>query len=118
MGQGAAGDQSGFLHEEMVAAFAEKLDLTVAELNDRLAAGETIAEIAYAQGLTADQFRTLWTEARAQALDQAVADGKLTQEQADWLKTRGAGRLGGNGRGAGQGRFANPDCPYNTQPSP
>jgi hypothetical protein len=38
--------QNGFLHDEMIAAFAEKLGLTVEELNARTAGGETFAEIA------------------------------------------------------------------------
>lgn len=117
MGQGFAGTQAGVLHPDMVAAYAEKLGLTVDELNARLAQGETVAEIAFAQGLTLDQFRTLQVEARAEALDAAVAAGTLTQAQADWMKQRGAG-MGGYGRGAGQGRNANPDCPYYTQPAP
>jgi hypothetical protein len=117
MGTRAAGSQTGFLHEEMVAAFAEKLGLTVDELNARLANGETIAQIASSQGLTIDQFRTLMAEARAQALDQAVEDGTLTQAQADWMKQRGAEVMGG-GHGVGQGRFANPSCPYYNQANP
>jgi len=54
------------------------------------------------------------TGARSQALDRAVKDGTLTQEQADWMKQRVAGNgCGGRGmRGAGQRQFANPDCPY------
>jgi hypothetical protein len=52
-------------------------------------------------------------DARTQAIDQAVKDGKLTQAQADWMKQRGAsgGMMGGRGMGmrsAGQGQFANP----------
>ncbi len=115
VGSGLAGTQSGILHDEMVAAFAEQLGLTVDELNTRLAKGETLSQIAYSKGLTYDQFRTLWTEARSQALDQAVSEGKLTQEQADWMKSRGAGMMGGYGRG-GQG--ANPNCPYYSQSNP
>ena len=119
----AAGD--GILHDYMIAAFAEKLNIPVADLEARLDQGETMAQIAVSTGLTIDQFRTLMVEARTQAIDQAVADGTLTQEQADWMKQRGAGQMAGgqmgNGRGmrgAGQGQFANPDCPYNSQTNP
>ena len=115
MGQGAvSGTQDGFLHDEMIAVYAEKLGISVEDLNARLANGETMAQIASSKGLTADQFRTLMTDARSQAIDQAVKDGTLTQAQADWMKQRGAGMMGnGRGmRGAGQGRNANPDCPY------
>jgi hypothetical protein len=115
MGAGAAGVQSGFLHDEMVTAFAQKLGVSVDDLNARLAKGETMAQIASSKGLSADQFTTMMTEARTQALDQAVKDGKITQAQADWMKQRG-GMMGG--RGAGMGRFANPDCPYDNQTNP
>jgi uncharacterized protein YidB (DUF937 family) len=114
-GSGLAGTQSGYLHDEMVAAFAEKLGLTVDELNSRLAKGETLSQIASSKGLTYDEFRTLWSEARSEALDQAVSEGKLTQEQADWMKSRGGGMMGGYGRG-GQG--TNPNCPYYSQSNP
>jgi hypothetical protein len=120
MGQNAAGTQTGFLHDEMIAAFAQKLGISVDDLNARLANGETMAQIAYSKGVTADQFRTLMWDARSQAIDQAVKDGTLTQEQADWMKQRGAGQMGsGRGmRGNGLGRNANQDCPYYTPTAP
>ena len=108
-----AGSQDGLLHEDLVAVYAEKLGLSVDELNERLANGETLSQIAASAGLTVEEFQALRTDARSQALDQAVKDGTLTQEQADWMKQRGGGNGNGRGmRGAGQGQFANPDCPY------
>jgi hypothetical protein len=120
MGQAAvAGDQDGLLHDGMMTVYAQKLGISVDDLNARLAKGETMAQIAFSTGLTADQFSTLMTDARSQAIDQAVKAGTLTQAQADWMNQRGAGgMLGGRGRGtsgAGQGQFANPDCPYYPQ---
>ncbi len=122
MGQGAGygynatGTGEGILHDAMISYFAEKLGLTVDQINARLANGETMAQISYSTGLTVDQFRTLMVDARSQAIDQAVKDGTLTQAQADWMKQRGAGMGGargaGFGRGAGQGQYANPACPY------
>ena len=114
MGNQAAGAQTGPLHDEMIAVFAQKLGISVDELNASLAKGETMAQIAYSKGLITDQFTTLMTDARTQAIDQAVKNGELTQTQADWMKTRGAG-MAGSGRGMwgnGQGRNANTDCPY------
>ena len=107
MGINAAGAQNGMFHDEMIVAYAQKLGISVEDLNARLTKGETMVQIAYSKGLTTDQFRTLMTEARSQAIDQAVKNGALTQAQADWMKQRGAG----------MGRFANPDCPYFTQPN-
>lgn len=121
MGRGFRGGQGnqqfargeGFLHDEMIAAFAAKLGISVADLEKQLDAGQTVAQVASAKGLTAEQFQTLWTDARAQALDAAVKSGKITQAQADWMKTRGAGMLsGGMGMGSGRGVGRNANCPY------
>lgn len=112
---GVAGQ--GILHDTMIAVFAEKLGVSVDDLNDRLSAGETMAQIAAEKGFTAEQFTTLMTEARSQAIDQAVKDGTLTQAQADWMKQRGGGMMGGfAGRGAGRSMRGNTaGCPYFTQ---
>ena len=105
--------QDGILHDAMIAVYAEALNLSVDELNAKLAAGETLSEIAFAAGLSVEDFFALKADARAQAIDQAVADGLLTEQQADWLKTRGAGQMRGIGsRGTGLRMNANPDCPY------
>jgi hypothetical protein len=112
----ASGGQAGFLHDELVAVYADKLGLSVEDLEARLAAGETLSQVALAQGLTFEEFFALRAEARAQALDQAVADGDLTQAQAVWMKTRGMGRSGGYGLGSGAA--GNPDCPYYTPAAP
>jgi uncharacterized protein YidB (DUF937 family) len=125
MGAGNMSDNDGILHDYMIAAYAEKLNISVADLEARVDQGETMSQIALSTGLTVDQFRTLMVEARTQAIEQAVADGTLTQAQADWMSQRGAGQMAGgqmgNGRGmsgAGQGQFANPDCRYNNQTNP
>jgi hypothetical protein len=83
--------QDGLLHDEMIAAYSEALGISVDELNARLEAGETMAEIAISTGLTVEAFQEIMLEVRAIVLDQAVIDGLMTEEQAEWLKTRGAG---------------------------
>ncbi len=99
MGQTAvAGTQDGLLHDEMIAVLSDKLGISVDDLNARLADGETLSQIAISEGLTIDEFIALRTEVRSQVISAAVADGTLTQEQADWMSTRGAGRTAG-GRG-------------------
>ena len=125
MGAGNMAAGEGVLHDYMIAAYAEKLNIPVADLEARIEQGETMAQIATSVGLTVDQFRALMVEARTQAIDQAVADGTLAQEQANWMKQRGAGQMAGgqmgNGygmRGGGQEQFANPDCPYYGQTNP
>jgi len=67
--------------------------------------------IAQAQGLSDEEIRDRTAQLRADALAQAVADGLITQEQADWMLERhsaggagpqeqdrfGPGRMGGFG---------------------
>jgi hypothetical protein len=120
MGAGNMAAGEGILHDYLIAAYAEKLSIPVADLEARLSQGETMSEIAISTGLTVDQFQNLMVEVRSQAIDQAVADGTLTQAQADWIKQRGAGQMG-NVRGMRdgvQGQFANPDCLYYNQTNP
>lgn len=116
----AAGTGTGILHDGMIAAFAEALDIDAADLEARLAAGETMYDIAAAEGLSVEEFRTLMLDARSAALDQAVLDGTLTAEQAEWMKTHGNGMMGGYGygRGAGQGQYANGSCPFHSTTQP
>jgi hypothetical protein len=114
------GSQAGLLHDEMMTAFAEKCGLSEDALNTRLANGETMGQIALAQGLTLDEFSTLMTGVRPEAVDQALANGEITQEQADWMNRRGpggGGRRRGPGDGTGPINPAYPDCPYYTPPA-
>jgi hypothetical protein len=120
-----ANSGDGILHDYTIAAYAEALDIPVADLEARLDNGEIMAQIAISEGLTLEQFRTLMVEVRTQAIEQALYDGVLTQAQADWMSQRGAGQMAGgqmgNGsgmRGSGQGQFANPNCPYYNQTNP
>ncbi len=46
-------------------------------------------------------------KARESALDAAAADSVISQEQAEWMKSRGFGHYG---RGYGSG-YQNQDCP-------
>ena len=74
-----------YLAEELVLT-TEELVLTTEELAARMDAGETFSQIALSMGLDPT---TIMVEARADALAQAVADGLITQEQADWVASRG-----------------------------
>lgn len=94
-------DGSGPLHTFMVTEFAKKLDLNVNDVNTRLAAGETLRDIAISEGVAVEDVPALLQEVRANALDAAVATGVITQEQADWMKSRGFGRGGMYGKGNG-----------------
>lgn len=86
----------GVLHDYMEAALAEKLGLTVEELQSYKDSGKTGWEIAEEQGLTIEEFDALLQEAREAAIDAAVTDGVLTADQAELMKTRGQ-MMGGDG---------------------
>ncbi|MBI5944362.1 MAG: hypothetical protein HY864_08345 [Chloroflexi bacterium] len=87
---------SGPMHTFMVTEFARKLDLNVNDINTRLAAGETMYDIALSAGVTAKEFPAIMTEVRANAMDAAVKANVITQEQADWMKSRGGMHGAGN----------------------
>ena len=123
MGMAVDGTQDEILHDELIAIYAEELGISVEELNARISNGETLVQIATAEGLTIEEIRTLMVDARAQAVELAVKNGTLTQEQADWMNQRGAAQSmsnGARGRGVrttGQGQLNNLDCPlYQTNP--
>lgn len=106
----------GVLHDYIVKIFADKLSVDVDVLEDRLANGEHMVDIAIEKGLTVEEYQALMVDVRAQAVDQAVADGVLTLEQADWMKTRAGGMRGGM-RGGMFGGYAgfSGECPVYDQ---
>lgn len=97
-GQYAAGE-TGPMHDYMLKTFAEALDMTPEALQAELDGGKTMWQVAQEKGLTTEQIQALMTEARAAALKQMVADGTITQEQADWMLSRGAGGMRGGANG-------------------
>lgn len=75
----------GPMHTYMIQALADKLGLTVEDLQARLDKGETPYQVAQSQGLTDEQITALMQQAHDAALEAAVAAGAITQEQADWM---------------------------------
>ena len=73
----------------MFDAAAEALGLTPEEFFAGLHAGKTLAEVAEEQGVEVEEvhyaMNAIRVEAMREAIEQAVEDGRLTQEQADWL---------------------------------
>ncbi len=113
---GEAG-QFGPLHEYMYNAIAQALGLTRAEFDTRIQAGDTPWTIAQEKGLTAEQFQTTMTTARTAAVNQAVADGAITQAQADFMLQRMETMMGnGFGPGAGNGSCPGGRGRWNSQP--
>lgn len=98
---GYADGTYGPMHDAMFNALAEGLGLSREELDQRVAAGETPYQIAVSLGFSQSDFVKIMTDARSAALDDAVANGTLTKEQADWMQTHMGGRGGYGG-----------DCPH------
>ena len=100
---------------------AEALGLTPEEFFAELHAGKTLGEIAEGQGVemedVQDAIKAARVEAMREGIQQAVEDGRITQEQADWMLEgleqgflpmgRGFGfggfGMGGGHRGGGMG---------------
>lgn len=85
------------------AAIAEALGLSVEEFEAAIAAGKKLPQIASEQGVASADVWAAARAAREAAIQQAVADGVITQEQANWMlshmqqaaaQRRGAGRMG------------------------
>ncbi len=62
---------------------AEELDMSEADVRAALAEGQTFAQVIEANGGSVDSVADAYVAARKAVLDQFVADGRLTQEQAD-----------------------------------
>jgi hypothetical protein len=103
----ADGDETGTaeygpLHNYMYTAFAQALGLTPEELETRRLAGDTLWDIAQEKGMTTEQFQELMTTTRTEAINQAVADGVITQAQGDFMLEH-IETMMGNGFGYGFG---------------
>jgi hypothetical protein len=104
-GRGFGDGADSPLKEYFDAAMSEALGLTQEDVQARLEAGETMQEIIESQGFTLEEWQAAMDAARADALAQAVADGVITQEQADAIAERGNGRgdFGPGGKMDGMG---------------
>jgi len=95
---------------------AEALELTPEELFAELHAGKSLEEVVEEQGVemeaVQDAMNAARSEAMRQVIKQAVQDGNMTQEQADWM-IEGLEKgfvPGGRGFSHGRGRGRCP-CP-------
>jgi hypothetical protein len=90
-------------------AAAEVLGLTADELSAQLWGGETLADLAEAAGVELQDVQDAVTAAHEAAMreniEQAVEDGNLTREHADWLlEGLDKGYWGGRGFGGFGGK--------------
>ena len=92
-GTGIPLDQSinldGMLEDLIHANLAYALGIEIDDLTARIDAGETILAIALSLEFDSVEIRDMIVAARADVLAQAVVDGLITQEQADWLASHG-----------------------------
>jgi len=62
---------------------ANALGMTTDELNAEIQSGKNIKQIVTEHGMTMEEFKEKMLELKKAEISQAVADGKITQEQAD-----------------------------------
>lgn len=93
---------AGPLHDEMQAAVAEVLGISIADLEAYRSAGTRFPEILEDLGLDPDTVREALEAARAEVIAEALADGTISQETADqMLEHSGKMRRAGGQHGPG-----------------
>ena len=100
LGKSLLSTRGGPKYTQMVAA-AEVLGISTQDLENQLWAGRSLSDIAEKAGIELQSVTDALTAARSTAatleIEQALADGTITQEQADWLLEgvqNGYGRMG------------------------
>jgi hypothetical protein len=108
------------VHALMMDAYAEALGIPATEIDSRLEAGETFSQIALSTGLTFEEFWALKSQVKADVAAEALAQGFITQAEADLMQqaalrqgTRGGMRGSGFGTGAGAGVYCGAYAPAN-----
>jgi len=105
MGGGRGGyGTMGLMHDYVEEVLADKLGLTETQVEDAFAAGTNMYQIALDNGIAEADVPTFLSDVHAAAFEKAVADGVMTQTQADWM----AQRMSQNGYGYGD---ADGTCP-------
>ena len=87
---------TGPLHSYMEKALAEKLGISVATIEAQFDAGKTLYQIALDNGIAQSDLPAFMLKVRTTAINAALADGVITQAQADKMH-RVAGRSMGHG---------------------
>jgi polyhydroxyalkanoate synthesis regulator phasin len=82
-----------FVFGDKLSAAADYLGLSVAELRNRLAKGQSLADVAKAQGKSVDGLKRAIRDAVKKRLDAAVSNGALTKDQAKAILDRFEARL-------------------------
>jgi hypothetical protein len=105
----------GWMHDYVEQALAAKLGLTEQHVEEQLAAGKPMYQIALDNGVQQAELSTFMYEVHKDAFAKAVAAGVITQERANWMLQRMQGMYqtgtgfgncpmhNGQGRGRGPG---------------
>ncbi|GAB4526259.1 MAG: hypothetical protein Fur0018_11430 [Anaerolineales bacterium] len=107
-GHGPGDPENNPLHDYMTNALADAFGLTTDELQALHDNGTTLMDYAAEQGMSVADFQATMQAARSTALEQAVADGVITQEQADQMSSHGPGMGFGGGQCDGSGPHGGP----------
>jgi hypothetical protein len=78
----------GWMHDYVEQALAAKLGLTEQEVEDQLTTGKPMYQIALDNGIKQEDLANFMNEVHKDAFGQAVKDGVITQERADWMLQR------------------------------
>lgn len=78
----------GWMHDYVEQALAAKLDLTEKQVEEQLAAGKPMYQIALDNGIKQEDLANFMNEVHKDAFAKAVKDGVITQERADWMLQR------------------------------
>jgi hypothetical protein len=90
---------TGPLHDYMEKALADKLGISLATVEAQFDAGKTFYQIALDNGIAQADLPAFMQEVRTNAINAALADGVITQSQAEKML-----RAGGRGMGSGMMR--------------
>lgn len=117
MGLGCFGQKNGSL----IQAAADKLAMTVQDLMTQLNSGKTIADVAKDKGVDTQVIVDAYLAQVKSSLDQAVANGKITQKMADYVleqaKTNASSQLTATWQNLKHGKFRHGEQPETT-PTP
>ncbi|MFW5943040.1 MAG: hypothetical protein ACOCXI_14655 [Chloroflexota bacterium] len=99
-GQGPGMQYRQVDQDVMHEAIADALGVTVEEFEAARAEGQTLYDLAQELNVEMDAVWEAMRAVKAEAIDQALADGLITEAQAEWLQSR-PGPGGGAGAGLG-----------------
>ena len=89
----------------LVGLAAEALDMSVEDLHAELKDGKTIADLAEEKGVDTQEIIDTYLAQLEENLTQAVEDGKITQNQADWMLEQATERAPDQLTNTWEGRF-------------